>query len=304
MLKTLPFNALRTLEAVVRLHSFRRAADELNVTQSAVSQQIKQLEGWLGVRLLTRQSRQTTPTEAGNRLASATRDGFGIVEELCEELRGTKKARSNGVLVGSSPGFAFVWMLPRLLHFDDANPDIQISLSTDPQSQDPYLGEADVVIAYSAGGFPGLHAERLMSETMSPVCSPRIAKTLKNVADLKNHTVLKDTLDTPDAVSTWEFWAKERGITLPNFQRTKTYGQANLVVQAAVQGLGIAMGRSPLVADAIKNGTLVYPFANEAKSQFSYWVVCSHEASKSHSVQAFMTWLNTEAVAFEQAAAS
>ncbi|MEP4198378.1 MAG: LysR substrate-binding domain-containing protein [Aliishimia sp.] len=300
MLKTLPFNALRTLEAVVRLRSFRRAADELNVTQSAVSQQVKQLEGWLGVRLLLRRNRQTSPTEAGERLASVTRDGFGKVEELCEDLRGSQKARNDGVLVGSPPGFAFLWMLPRLLNFDDSNPNIQVSLSTDPQSQDPMLGEADVVISYSSGGFPGLHAEQLMTETMSPVCTPQIAETLKVPDDLAKHAVLRDHLASIDATSTWDFWSKECGITLPRFQRSRTYGQANLVVQAAVQGLGIAMGRSPLVYDAIEAETLIYPFPEFAHSQFSYWFVCEHEALKSPAVQAFRSWLQLEAAKFEQ----
>jgi LysR family glycine cleavage system transcriptional activator len=299
MLKTLPFNALRTLEAVVRLRGFGRAAEELNVTQSAVSQHIRQLEDWLSVRLLIRRGRQTTPTEAGERLASAAREGFGMVEAVCEDLKGSSKTRNAGILVGSPPGFAFVWLLPRLLSFDDTNPDISVSLSTDPQLRDPFLGEADIFISYSTGGFPGLHAELLMAETMSPVCSPRLADGLTSIKDLEKHTILQDNLDAPDAVSNWEFWAKEGGITLPRFQRTRSYGQANLVVQAAAQGLGVAMGRSPIVKDAVKDGSLVYPFQQSAKSQFSYWFVCRHEALKSKSVQAFREWLHEEVAAFD-----
>ncbi|WP_432816672.1 LysR substrate-binding domain-containing protein [Sulfitobacter sp. JB4-11] len=298
MLKTLPYNALRTLEAVVRLRGFGRAATELNVSQSAVSQHIRQLEDWLGVRLLNRRSRQTLPTEAGERLARATRDGFGLVESLCADLRGTAKSGSKGIVVGSPPGFAFLWLLPRLLHFDDANPDVPVSLSTDPQSRDPELGEADVFITYSTGGFPGLHAEQLMTERMSPVCAPALVESLKSPGDLAAHTILQDDLETADAASNWDFWAKECGISLPAFPHTRTYGQANMVVQAAVQGLGIAMGRGPLVADAIADGRLVYPFPNFAQSQFSYWFVCTHEALSSKPVGAFRKWLHDEAGAF------
>lgn len=300
MLKTLPFNALRTLEAVVRLRGFGRAADELNVTQSAVSQHVKQLEDWLGERLLIRRGRQTLPTEAGERLARATREGFGMVEGICEDLRGASKTQNTGILVGSPPGFAFLWLLPRLLNFDDKNPDISISLSTDPQSRDPSLDEADVFISYSAGGFPGMHAEQLMSEKMSPVCAPKLAAALKTVDDLSAHTILQDNLGTADVASNWDFWAKECDVALPQFHRTRTYGQANLVVQAAAQGLGVAMGRGPLVADAVADGTLVYPFTYYAQSQFSYWFVCAHETLTLKPVQAFRAWLHQEAGAFAQ----
>ena len=300
MLKTLPFTALRTLEAVVRLRGFQRAADELNVTQSAVSQHIKQLEEWLGHRLLIRQSPQIAATENGERLANAIRQGFGSIESICDELRDCKKLPRRGLLVAAPPGFAFVWLLPRLLGFDELNPDIPISLSTDPKSQDPVSSEADVLISYSVGGYPGLHAEKLMSENMTPVCSPKLAQSLSSAADLANHIILKDSLDTPERYSNWEFWAREANIDLPYFPRTRKYGQANFVIQAAINGSGIAMGRGPLIEAAIKNGTLVQPFQDIVKSQFSYWLVCRHEALKSKSVQAFRKWLHDQGAATPQ----
>ncbi len=300
MLKTLPFNALRTLESVVRLRGFGRAAEELNVTQSAVSQHVKMLEDWLGHRLLIRRSRQTTPTEAGERLASATRDGFGAIELLCDDLRGSRKPYQNGILVGSPPGFAFLWLLPRLLGFDDQYPNISVSLSTDPHSRKPTTGEADIFISYSTGGFPSMHAERLMVETMSPVCAPKLAAELNDINDLRDTTILQDNLESDESLSHWDYWARECGVSLPRFQSTRKYGQANLVVQAAIQGLGVAMGRSALIADAIAEGKLVHPFPKVARSQFSYWFVCGHEALKSEPIQAFRAWLSDEAAAFDR----
>lgn len=300
MLKTLPYNALRTLESVVRLHGFGRAAEELNVTQSAVSQHIKQLEEWLGYQLLVRQSRQTVPTQIGERLASAIRDGFGGIERVCDELRDTKITRQDGLLVAAPPGFAFVWLLPRLFKFDERHPTIPISLSTDPKSQAPSASEADLIISYSLGGFANVHAEKLMAEMMAPVCSPKLAESLNCVGDLANHVILQDTIDTPEHRANWAFWANEVNTTLPHFPNVRTYGQANMVIQAAISGSGIAMGRGPLVADAIKQGTLVYPFDKLAQSQFSYWIVCPHAALKSKKVQSFRTWLH-EAAALDQA---
>lgn len=297
MLKTLPFNALRTLEAVVRLRGFRRAADELNVTQSAVSQHVRLLEDWLGHRLLIRTSAHSVPTEHGERLARAVREGFGGVEQVCDALRDSSGPRKRGILVAAPPGFAFVWLLPRLLHFDERHPDIPVSLSTDPQSQNPVTTDADVVIAYGIGGYPGRHAEKLMSEAMAPVCAPELAQSLGSIADLARHPILHDTADTPGCLSNWELWAEEVGVTLPPLHRTRRYGQANLVIQAAINGAGVAMGRRALVEDAIARGALVHPFPHMAQSRFSYWFVCSPDAMKRKPVQAFRAWIQHEAAA-------
>lgn len=295
MLKTLPYSALRTLEAVVRLQGFGRAAEELNVTQSAVSQHVKQLEAWLGHQLLVRQNRRTHPTPHGERLAHAIRDGFGRVEAICDELRDTKITKRSGLLVAAPPGFAYTWLLPRLLLFDGDHPDIPISLSTDPVSLDPASSEADIVISYTAGGFPNMHATQLMSEMMAPVCTAQIAASLTKVSDLSQHMILLDTLTSPTHRSNWDFWAQETGVSLPHFPRTRSFSQANMVIQAAESGAGIAMGRSPLIEDALRRGTLVHPFPQLAQSQFSYWFVCRHDALKSRTIQAFRTWITAQA---------
>ena len=295
MLKVLPYNALRTLEAVVRLRGFGRAAEEMNVTQSAVSQHIKLLEEWLGHRLLIRRNPHTEPTQHGERLAAAVGDSFSSIELICDEMRDSPKLRRSGVLVAAPPGFAFIWLLPRLIHFDEQNPDVPFSLSTDPKSQDPSTSEADVIIAYSAGGFRGMHAERIMPEFMAPVCAPELAEQLSCVKDLANFVILQDDTEANGQRSNWDFWAKEVNETLPYFTRIRRFGQANLVVQAAISGSGIAMGRSPLVVNAINDGKLVYAFPQIAQSQFSYWFVCRHDAMKLRPVQAFQKWIHAEA---------
>jgi LysR family glycine cleavage system transcriptional activator len=295
MLKTLPYTALRTLESVVRLRGFSRAAEELNVTQSAVSQHVKQLEEWLGNQLIVRQSPKIRPTENGELLARAVSDGFGMIETVCDSLRETPKAHKSGLLVAAPPGFAFVWLLHRLLDFDEKHPGIPVSLSTDPKSQNPATSDADVIISYSAGGFPLMHAEVLMTEAMAPVCSPKIAESLRSITDLANYVILKDDLASQEHQSNWEFWSKETGISLPPFARTRKYGQANMVIQAAINGSGIAIGRGPLVENAVQNGALVYPFEKFAASQNSYWFVCHHDALKSKKILAFRTWIQQEA---------
>ena len=294
MLKTLPFGALRTLEAVVRLRGFSRAAEELNVTQSAVSQHVKQLEDWLGTRLLVRKGRSVDPTTAGERLAHATRESFGTLARVCDDMRDASRALPKGILVASPPGFAFLWLLPRLLRFAERYPDHPVSLSTDPQSLDTLSTEADAVISYSKAHSGASHAQLLMSERMSPVCSPEISKTLRSVEDLKDNVLLLDHMDDRSTANNWDFWAQEAGLTLPKLTHTRMLGQANLVIQAAIDGHGVAMGRSPLVQDAVDKGQLVYPFPQSVASPFSYWFLCHQSALERKPVMRFLEWLQTE----------
>ncbi len=295
MLRILPFAALRTMEAVVRLKGFGRAAEELNVTQSAVSQHIKSLEEWIGHKLLIRGARRTVPTETGIRLAAAVAEGFSTIETVCDELRGHRPTSHPGLLVAAPAGFAYIWLLPRLLTFDERHHDVPISMSTDAWAREVSNVDTDVIIHYGAGGFPGMHAEQLMTETMAPVCKPEIAAQLSGIEDLSDFTVLVDAPLDSDHEPNWDFWAREIGQPLPAFRRKRSFAQANMVIQAAIEGLGVAMGRSTLVADALKNGTLVHPFDAQVVSQQAYWFVCSHDALKSKAVQAFRGWLHAEA---------
>jgi LysR family glycine cleavage system transcriptional activator len=167
-------------------------------------------------------------------------------------------------------------------------------LSTDVYLQEFNATQADVMIFYGLGGFTGLHAELLMQEAISPVCAPEVAKTLRSINDLERHTILRDALQNVGSPPSWEFWAEEAGLTLPQLPLGRQFGQANMVIQAAIQGLGVAMGRGPLVADAIAQGLLVCPFEDVVASQFSYWLVCRHDALKSRKVRLFCEWLHEQ----------
>lgn len=297
MKANLPFGALRTFESVARLRGFNRAAEELGVTQSAVSQQVKALEDWLGCRLLTRGSGRATPTEEGAQLAQAVAAGFGAIISLCHDLRAT---RSTNPAIGLScpPGFAVNWLFPRLIHFDQRHPDIPISIITTEALTDFAQGDTDLAIRYGLGGYAGLHVEKLMSEQLFPVCAPGLLDRLPlaTVQDLARHTLLYDDLaDTGGTPPTWDYWARESGLTLPRPARTRRFGQSNMVVQAAISGFGVALGREPLVIDALSDGRLVRAFAQTVTSQFAYWLVCPIEALTSRRATALRTWLQDEA---------
>lgn len=296
MKANLPFAALRTFESVARLRGFGRAAEELGVTQSAVSQHVKALEEWLDIRLLTRGAGRASPTEDGMRLAQAVASGFGAIAGLCHELRA---ARGPNPAIGLSclPGFAVNWLFPRLINFDQLYPDFPVSIITTSTLATFDDDDAHLAIRYGLGGYRGMHVEKLMAERLFPVCSPALLARvpLRAVGDLARHTLLYDDLaDIGGTPPTWEYWARELGITLPRPARTRRFAQSNMVVQAAISGFGVALGREPLVVDALADGRLVRPFPEMVQSQFAYWIVCPMEALASERISAIRAWLHDE----------
>ncbi|MGL3608077.1 LysR substrate-binding domain-containing protein [Rhizobium sp. G187] len=301
MIDALPFAALRTFEAVVRLKGFVRAAEELGVTQGAVSQQVKVLEEWLGRRLLDRGPSGVRPLPDGARLAQAVADSFNGIAGICDDIR---QAEGPNLTIGLScpPGFAYLWLIPRLINFDQKFPDYQVSVLTSSTPEDLLGSDADIAIRYGSAGVPGYETELLLNECVFPVCSPDLLlqKPIRDVADLGNHTLLLDSLskERNSVAPTWEFWAGELGEVLPPPLRTRRFGLSNMVVQAAIQGLGVALGREPLVIDALIQGQLVRPFPQLVPSQHSYWIVSRRGASmRSARVRAMRDWLLEEAAA-------
>ncbi|MCL6285431.1 LysR substrate-binding domain-containing protein [Ruegeria sp. 2012CJ41-6] len=297
MIVNLPYSALRAFEAVVRHSGFSSAAVELGVSQSAVSQHVRSLEEWLGRDLLVRGARQSRPTREGEQLALAISEGLGRISDVCTQLR--DKTRSDRTIVISClPGFAFNWLFPRLIHFDLAHPDLSISIATDT-GQHPFSGaDADIGIRYGLGEFPGYQVDLLMAERLFPVCAPALLPELRGIEDLSRHSLLVDeNLHHGAASPTWEFWARQCGLILPAPLRTRRLGQSNMVVQAAIEGLGVALGREPLVIDALCDGRLVRPFAQLTRSPLSYWLVRRHESKDSQKVNEFLNWIRSEASA-------
>ena len=295
MIINLPYPTLRAFEAVVRHSGFSTAAKELGISQSATSQHVKSLEEWLGQELLVRGARKSHPTPEGEQLAQAIADGLGRISDVCAQLR-DKQRLDRTIVISCLPGFAFNWLFSRLLHFDIAHPELSISIATDT-GEHAFTGvAADVGIRYGQGDFPGLVVEQLMGESLFPVCAPALLPRLKSVQDLANHTLLVDeNLPYGEASPTWDFWARDNNLTLPKPLRTRRFGQANMVTQAAIEGLGVALGREPLVIDALQEKRLVRPFRETTKSHYSYWLVHRPEIRDRPRVQTFMEWIQSEA---------
>lgn len=300
MIINLPFSALRAFEAVVRLSGFSAAAQELGVSQSAISQHVKALEEWLGHELLIRGARKSQPTREGEQLARAISDGLGRISDVCAQLRDRTRSE-NTIVISCLPGFAFTWLFPRLLNFDTSHPHLAVSIATDTGQHPFSAADADIGIRYGLGDYPGFHVDHLMHESLTPVCAPALVdgpSGLHRLEDLAHHTLLHDENESfGNAAPTWEFWARNCGLTLPKPTKSRRFGQSNLVVQAAIQGLGVALGRKPLVIDALLEGRLVRPFPEITQSPLSYWLVLRHDRIDSTKVQSFLSWIQSEVAA-------
>ncbi|MBB4287283.1 transcriptional regulator GcvA [Roseospira goensis] len=282
-----PLNALRAFAAAARHLSFTRAAEELHVTQAAVSHQVKALEEHLGVPLFRRGTRAIHLTEAGQRYACRVRDAFQILHEATEALCAQEAA--GRLIVATMTSFAAKWLIPRLGDFLAAHPEIELRLETGLLPVDLDGGAADVAIRMGPGPYPGLHAEVLMRDEVFPVCAPALltgAAPLRTPADLAYHVLLQDGgLD-------WAVWLAAAGVQ-GDFDphRGPGFVDSTMSIQSAVAGHGVLLGRTVLIADELADGRLVAPFDLAIESNYAYWFLCPPDRLDAPRVRAFRVWL-------------
>ncbi len=293
-----PLNALRTFEAAARHLSFTRAASELHVTQAAVSHQIKGLEDWLGIRLFRRLNRRLLLTEEGQQYLVSVRGAF---DELASGTQRLLAGDRRGILtVSVIPSFAARWLVPRMGRFRDAHPEIDLRIAATLQSVDFMRDDVDVGIRYGAGRYPGLHATLVMSEEYFPVCNPALLDgrhPLREPSDLRHHTLLHDEHLPGEPNPVWKDWLKAAGVTGVRHDRGPVFGDASMMVQAAIAGQGVALGRTALVNDDLIAGRLVRPFPLALPAGYAYWLVCPESYADRPKIVAFRDWLLAEAAA-------
>ena len=286
-----PLNALRAFEAAARHLSFTRAAEELNVTQAAISHQVKGLEERLGVVLFRRLNRALLLTDAGQSYLPAVRDAFDRIAEATGDLKALDRA---GVLtVSVLPSFAAKWLVPRLGGFRHAHPDIDVHIAPSDHLTDFAREDVDLAIRYGKGEWPGLRAERMLTEKICPVCSPRLLEgphRLRTPADLGRHTLLHD-----DMRIDWRMWLLAAGVEGIDASRGPSFTDSSMVIQAAVEGQGVALGRSALAAADLATGRLVKPFDISLPAAAAYYVVCPEATAERPKIVAFRDWVIAEA---------
>jgi len=288
-----PLNALVVFEAAARHLSFTRAAESLHVTQAAVSHQIKALEEWLGVALFHRIGRGQglSLTESGRAYLPRINAAFDTIRNATSSVMDSRRQRV--INVATLDSFGLLWLLPRLGRFLRAHPGVDVRImSADLDADALAKGTVSIDIRYGEGDWPGLEVTRFLSETIFPVCSPGIIsaeKPLRTPSDLRFHTLLHDVM-----ITDWRAWLAAAGVDDIDPERGPGFNHSHLVTAAAINGDGVALGRSALVADALDKGQLIKPFDLALPCKFSYHAVCSSGSVGDPVVAAFRDWLVEE----------
>ena len=289
-LSRLPLNALRVFEAAARTGSFLKAAGELSITPGAVSRHIKRLEAELGVRLFERFNRAVRLTDRGAELARGVREGLLRIVESVERVR---PASDGPVVVSTTISIAGRWLTPRLQHFLDANPDVEVTVTVADRSVDLATEPVDVALRFGRGPFPGLHAERLIRNRIFPVCSPALAEELqlRAPADLGRAVLFREVLPSGWREPEWTDWFAAAGIAGSVGRRGPTFSNTFLALEAAKSGRGVVLTHEALVLEDLASGQLVRPFEHVLESPYSYWIVCLPERAQQPPIRRFRRWL-------------
>lgn len=282
-----PLNWLRAFEASARTLSFTGAAQELNMTQSAVSQQIKSLEGHLGKPLFHRRPRALELTQTGLSYLPVVRDAF---RTLAHGTRAVTQTGKDVLRLQCNLTFAIHWLSPRLQNFSRQHPDVKLQISTELWEPRDMAQGADVEIRYSLRPSDTVHAEQIATDQYYPVCAPGYDVTLNNLAQ-------QPLFDCMNMMGTWAVWAEEQSLAWPTPPVTlaSTYSVALAV---AMSGGGLCLAHDAIADRLLKRGELIAPFSHRAEMQEAYYLIQTPQAQSTPSAQAFTGWLKSELSAF------
>lgn len=300
-----PLNALRAFEAAARHLSFTRAAEELNVTQAAISHQVKALEDRLGLTLFRRLNRALMLTDEGQTLFPSVRDALDSLAEAVGRLSG--RDGSGPLTVSTLPSFAAKWLVPRMSRFRDRYPEIELRIAAAERLVDFARDDVDVAVRFGRGDWPGVRAERVVDEAVTPVCCPELAARLRTPADLAGVTLLHEEKLPRDPTPDWATWlaaAGVAGVAGIDASRGPRFSHTHMMLQTAMDGHGVALSGLVLVADDIAAGRLAAPFDLWLPSAFAYYLVCPTATAQRAKVRAFWEWVEQETAADRRAASA
>jgi LysR family glycine cleavage system transcriptional activator len=283
-------NGLRAFEAAARHLSFTHAAAELNVTQTAISHQIRRLEEELGIRLFVRQNRALALTPQAKDYLPGVRAAFNDLRLATDRL--LRKDNEHVLTVSTLASLAAKWLLPRLSAFQETHPGIDVRITTSTALVDFKSGDVDAAIRYGRGDWPGLHADWLMADQLFPVCSPALLTgkhPLRCPEDLRDHVLLHTSNANSDD---WRLWLTAAGLPANiSKQPGLTFDLILMTVQAAIDGFGVAMGRTSYVEADIAKGRLVVPFKITLPANAGFYLVCPEATADTPKLAAFRQWL-------------
>lgn len=283
-----PLNAVRAFEAAARHLSFARAAEELHVTPAAISQQVKLLEDHLGVALFLR-GKKLALSDAAHTVLPLVSEAFDLIERAM--LISRPSILGNILVVSTPPAFAARWLIPRLDDFQARHPDLDLRLDATKRAIDFQVEDVDVAIRFGTGNYPGLLVERLMPEAIIPVAAPAVAATIHTPDDFARCTLLEDDWHIEHGMfPDWATWLATLGVNNVPL-RTRHFGDATLVIQAATSGLGVTLAWHSLVTDDLRSGRLVHLLDQSTPSTLGYDLVVPQNRTALPKVVAFRNWL-------------
>ena len=292
--------ALRAFEAAARHMSFTRAGEELGVTQAAISHQVKSLENALSVRLFRRLTRKLALTAEGRSLFAVVGEAFDRIADVADEL--VAGGGSGSLEVSLSPYVSAAWLSPRIGRFWRQHPNIDLRLHHSVEQVNFAQGTADLAVLWGRGDWPGLACDLLLRTSLSPVCSPSLIagqNPIRRPDDLRHHTLLNR-----EKFEGWSHWFAAAGVTAADFRSWATFDDHNVLMQAAIEGQGVALGGIEMLTAGLATGRLVQPFKLSVDTDFAYYIVYPPEALGRPKVKAFREWLLAEARDFGQNASA
>lgn len=292
-----PLIAARSFEAAARHKSFLKAAEELHVTPTAVSHQVKRLEQYMGQALFVRLNRAVELTEAGAALALTLQDIFTRLEEALDPQG--HQARST-ILISVLHSLAAKWLAPRLPDFEARYPQWQVRLDVADTLTDFTSGQVDIALRYGPGKYPGLHARRWMNGRIFPVCSPALLDkiALDKPSDLRRHTLIHNEIaSSRGSPPTWADWLRAAGVDRIDAQRGPLFLNSYMALEAALAGHGVALVPAPMVERDLASGRLVKPLAMEMENPYAFWIVCPRQNLQDEKIKTLTAWLVQQAKA-------
>lgn len=286
-----PLNALRAFEAAARHLSFTRAAEELSVTQAAISHQVRKLEERLGTRLFERHGRGLELTDTGGMYLPFLRQAFDIIADGTNLI--VSQDTHGPLSVTMLATFAIRWFIPRLREFHRLHPDVEVRMVTTDRMVDFFREDIDCGIRYGTGSWPGLDAVKLFEDRYVAVCSPELLageQPLTAPADLRHHTLLHEQDDED-----WRYWLAALHVEGVDSAGGLTFDSSDLALEAAAAGLGVTLGSRIVVQGDVDDGRLVMPFGDLTDADLSYWFVYPTGSARKPNLSAFRDWLIEEA---------
>lgn len=282
-----PLNALKAFEAAARLGSFRAAAQELNLTPSAVSHRIRGLEAEFGQPLFVRRHRRVELTEAGRRLEGYVSRGFEELRRGAAALRGDRRA--NVLKVSAAPAFASAFLAHRIDDFEQKNPGLELRLDISHALVDLEVDSCDLLVRLGVFAPPDVHSEVIMPIVAAPVCAPDLAARLGRISDLSGVTRLAVSQDPRG----WNAWFRAAGVE-PPAGREVWFETLNVAIQGAIDGLGVALAPLTLATPHIQAGRLAAPFQETVASRHAYRLICRKGEADMPKIVRFRRWLKAE----------